>query len=236
MHHKWVGAGLLLVGLAMSLLLGMSTAQETDDAPDCSADGIAAQQQALQQQFDLTSSDPQQLQANLFLYGAALQDLALRCGYVPPEAVRTAHIERTLRLATLAEIIAATAVGSDVDVALEEIEALYGDSFNGQLLFNGIEPGLDGQALGCANCHQGEVGPVVEGTWTRITEIYLNDPTLEGYDVRRYLVESILQPNAFTSPGYAPHLMPDNFGQRLDSQQLADLVAYLESQDQLLPE
>ena len=43
--------------------------------------------------------------------------------------------------------------------------------------------------------------------------------------------ESILAPNAYISPGYPANAMPQNFGERLDLQQLADLVAYLESQD-----
>jgi len=54
--------------------------------------------------------------------------------------------------------------------------------------------------------------------------------------VRRYLVESIVQPNAYVVPNYLPNLMPPNMGTRLDAQMLADIVAYLESQDQLLDE
>src|SRR5690606_4366180 len=99
-----------------------------------------------------------------------------------------AQIERSLRLAPLSMIIAASSIGNDVDAALVELETVHGDSFNGQLLYNGIEFGLDGAELGCVGCHDGTIAPLAEGTWTRVDEIRLLDPQFEGYDVARYLV------------------------------------------------
>ena len=43
-----------------------------------------------------------------------------------------------------------------------------------------------------------------------------------------YLAESIVNPSAYVVPDF-PDAMPKNFGERLDAQSLADLIAYLES-------
>jgi mono/diheme cytochrome c family protein len=143
------------------------------------------------------------------------------------------QIERTLQFAGLPQIIAAMAVGDDVEAILAELETTNGDSFNGQLLYNGLEPALDGIPLTCSGCHMEEtIAPLTEGTWTRITEERLQDEALADYSARQYLVESILHPNAYIVEGYNANVMPSAYGQRLDLQQLADLLAYLESQDQ----
>jgi hypothetical protein len=170
--------------------------------------------------------------ANAFALGAILQDVSLSCGYQPVQAEVDAQIDRTLSLAPLSMVIEASSIGEDLDQALAAIEDLSGDSFNGQLLFNGIEMGLDGAELGCAGCHDGEEAPAIEGTWTRADEIRLLEAQFADYTVTQYLVESILQPQAYIVPEYEDVLMPNNFHLRLDAQQLADLVAYLESQDQ----
>lgn len=217
-----------------SLLLLTTTVMGQQLGPiDCSPEALAQSQATfatlLNPDFE---ANPDAALANLFRLGALYQDMALTCGYTPDEVETSAMIARTLTVASLQEILAARAIGSNVDAALAEIEGLMGDSFTGQLLYNGIEPGLDGSGLGCVGCHNGETGPVTEGTWTRIVEQHLNEPELEGYTVERYLVESILQPNEYLTPGYVANLMPTNFGQRLDAQMLADLLAYLSSQDQ----
>lgn len=165
-----------------------------------------------------------------------LQRLAAEAGYMPDEQLLDEQVDLLLRFTDLASIIALTSVGGDVDEALSAIESLEVDSFAGQLLYNGVSLGLDGSVLGCAGCHNGVTAPTIEGTWTRVDEVRLADPALDGYDVRRYLVESILHPNAYIADGYQPNLMPDNYSRRMNAQQLADLVAFLESQDQLLDE
>jgi hypothetical protein len=68
-----------------------------------------------------------------------------------------------------------------------------------------------------------------------VEETRLNDPALQEYTVEQYLVESLVQPNHYIVSGYAP-AMPGDFGQRLTLQDLADLLAYLESQDGPSPE
>lgn len=116
-------------------------------------------------------------------------------------------------------------VGTDVAAILAELETVTGDPNNGQTLYNG--------ALACAGCHSaGLVAPKTEETWLAISQgDRLNDPALAGSTPDHYLVESIIVPQAYTVPGFA-QAMPQNFGERLDIQMLADIVAYIKSYDQ----
>jgi hypothetical protein len=214
------------------MALGIAIVQAGGDgngSTACSPDSLAAQYETVVAEYPLVGENAA---ANAFALGAALQDLSLTCGYQPAQAEVEAQIERTLSIAPLSMVIAASSIGTDVDAALLEMEELSGDSFNGQLLYNGIEMGLDGAELGCSDCHDGVAAPPAEGTWTRVDEIRLLEPQFADYDVSRYLVESILQPHAYIVPEYDEVLMPNNFYVRMDAQQLADIVAYLESQDQ----
>lgn len=148
---------------------------------------------------------------NLFKVGAAYQQLALDCGYIPADA-------------------AERAVGTDVDYILRSLETVTGDPLNGQLLYNGD--------LACASCHEtsgGVVAPHTEGTYTRVEETRLNDPVLADYTPEHYLAESIVMPGNYVVPGYN-NVMPSDFGERLTLQELADLIAFLESQDGPSPE
>lgn len=143
---------------------------------------------------------------NLFKVGAAYQELALACGYIPPDA-------------------ADRPVGEDVQRVLNTLSRVYGDPINGQLLYNG--------ELGCAVCHEaggGTVAPYTEGTFTRVDEIRLQDPLLSGYTAEQYLIESIIQPHSYIVPGYTA-AMPTFYGQQITLQQLADVLAFLLSQD-----
>ena len=111
-----------------------------------------------------------------------------------------------------------------ISKVLPNLEGVAGDPNNGQALYNG--------ALGCSACHgNAQIAPPTEGTWTRINETRLNAPELAGYTANQYLTESILVPNAYVAPGYAGNAMSQNFGGRLTVQDLADLIAYLQSQD-----
>lgn len=147
---------------------------------------------------------------NLFKVGAAYQELALDCGYIPADA-------------------ATRMVGGDVERILKALDTVYGDPLNGQILYDGD--------LGCAGCHisESKIAPPIEGTYTRVEETRLQDPALAGYSVRQYLVESIVQPAHYLVEGYQ-NIMLNNFGERLTLQELADLVMFLESQDGPSPE
>ena len=215
-------------------LFAFGTTGMAQDA-NCAADTLARQQdtlaQFLQPDFAL---DSEQGIANLFRLGAAYQTLALDCGYVPNEAETALMLEHVLAFVSLDDLLAAQAVGDDVEGILLELASYVGDPLNGQLIYNGMEPVLGGAALGCAGCHENEaVAPLTAGTWTRIEERRLRQPEFAEYEHRQYLVESIVQPAVYIVPDYAA-AMPGIYGNQLTAQQLADLVAYLDSQDQLL--
>jgi len=54
--------------------------------------------------------------------------------------------------------------------------------------------------------------------------------TREGYSAEEYLRESIVLPAEFLAEGYVVTVMPRNFGEKLDAQGLADLIAFLMTQ------
>lgn len=227
---------LLLLCLILILFLPI-IAQDDEPSPDCLPENLA-QQQATFAEF-LTpdfEADSEQALANLFRLGAAYQEMALRCGYLPTEPEVDVIVEQALDYASLGALIQAQSVGDDVESILIELEEFVGDPLNGQLLYNGLEPALGGAVLGCSGCHENsEVAPITEGTWTRVHDVRLLLPELEEYTVTQYLVESIVHPEAYLVPDYQG-VMPNIYGSQLTTQQLADIVAYLDSQDQLLDE
>jgi len=223
---------LLLTITLAALLVGGGRAQDDDN---CEADALTRQQGAFAAflSFDF-ANDAEQSLANLFRLGALYQTLALDCGYQPNEVEIDRLLEQTMRYVSLDDLILAQAVGTDLDAILDELETVYGDPLNGQLLYNGLTPALGGGALGCAGCHENEaVAPLTAGTWTRVDEIRLALPAFADYSHRRFIVESIVQPMVYITPDYAG-MMPEIYGRQLTTQQLADLVAFLDSQDQLL--
>ncbi|HQV28099.1 MAG TPA: c-type cytochrome [Thermoflexales bacterium] len=79
----------------------------------------------------------------------------------------------------------------------------------------------------CSSCHaiardQVLVGPSLYGVWNTAAT---REP---GVATKDYMFESILAPNKFVVNGFAQGLMPASFAQSLTTQQLADLLAYME--------
>jgi mono/diheme cytochrome c family protein len=119
-------------------------------------------------------------------------------------------------------------VGSTTPIAdiMAGLEGLTGDPVNGQQLYSG-------PALGCATCHVAAAGvtaPPMEGTWTRVETERLAEPQFEGYTGEQYLAESIIHADVYIVPPYAP-VMPTYFGDRLNYQELADLIEFLKTTD-----
>ncbi len=114
---------------------------------------------------------------------------------------------------------------SDIEAITAGLAEVVGDAQNGQTLYNG--------ALACAGCHMAEaVAPLMAGTWTRVTTERLTAPENAGLTGEQYLANSIIHPNDFVVPPYPASVMPQNFGDRLTYQDLADLIAFLKTQDQ----
>jgi mono/diheme cytochrome c family protein len=94
------------------------------------------------------------------------------------------------------------------------------------------------QQLGCVGCHLGgAIAPLTAGTWERVQNRVATAPELAGYSPEQYILESILNPDAYIvpdSPSYVTadgsSLMPKNYRDLINDQGLADLIAYLKSQ------
>lgn len=122
-------------------------------------------------------------------------------------------------------------VGSTTAIAdiMTGLEGVTGDAVHGEQLYSGQTT----QALPCASCHVaagGVTAPPLAGTWTRVQEEVSSQAALAGYTPEQYLAESIIHPAAYIVSPYA-NVMPTNFGDLLTYQDLADLIAYLETQD-----
>jgi nitric oxide reductase subunit C len=104
-----------------------------------------------------------------------------------------------------------------------------GDATNGQKLFTaGKSP-----APPCSSCHSIKpneklVGPSLAGIGTQADQI-IKDPGYKGKakTAQDYINESIVDPNAYVTPGFQPGIMYQNYGKDLSSTEVNDLVAYL---------
>jgi cytochrome c oxidase subunit 2 len=101
-------------------------------------------------------------------------------------------------------------IGTDLESPLPS-----GDPAHGEALFTD---------LGCSSCHTTDgtqlVGPTLLGVGERA------ESRIDGYDVQQYLRESILLPCDYVVEGFTC-VMPQNFGERLEAKDLADIIAYL---------
>ena len=73
---------------------------------------------------------------------------------------------------------------------------------------------------GCNACHTFEAAAATGKTGPNL------DETLQGKN-EAYIRDSITDPNDVIAPGFQPGVMPD-YGDQLDSKQVADLVAFLQ--------
>jgi len=222
--RKWILPLFAIALLSSGLLIAQTeTPTPTDDAASnltCDPAELALQQIELANTINdfagQLNDDEALALEQLYTIGQAYQTLALECGYIPDD-------------------IDGLVVGTDTALILRGLEAVNGDPLNGQLIYNNIEPAADGAILGCVGCHsEEEVAPLTEGTWTRWDEIRSLEPQFVDYTFEEYMVESIIHPWDYTAPGYPEGTMPNNFGDRLSYQNLADIIAYLFGQDQFL--
>ena len=206
----------------------MSSAQD-DARADCA--NFTIETALIEAQAGLDTVEPMraihQLALNLF-------SIAATCDYAPDEAQLVEYTMHLLKYLSVQELLATRRVGVDVDEIIEQLDEIRGDPLRGLTLYNGSEPTFSGSNLTCATCHNGLIAPTTEGSYTRILQQRL--PALSGYTVERYLVESLILPEQYIAPGYSNALMPQNLGDLLDIQDMADLLTYIESQDQELSE
>jgi mono/diheme cytochrome c family protein len=103
-----------------------------------------------------------------------------------------------------------------------------GDAANGETLFK--------TTMGCAGCHTitaigatGQIGPILDNIANE------GETRIEGTSAMQYIYESILHPGDFLAPecpsGPCTNQMPPNFGDRMEFQDMADIIALLMQQD-----
>lgn len=108
------------------------------------------------------------------------------------------------------------------------------DPARGEQLFKGSTIG-SASAPGCITCHNVTgtdvlVGPSQAGVATRAQNLIdTGKYTGSAKTVAEYLRESIVDPDAYIEEGFTPGVMYANFGKELSEQEIADLVAYLET-------
>lgn len=126
---------------------------------------------------------------------------------------------------------ASPAVGTNVDEILANIPV--GDPARGEALYDNQESLELGGLAGCSTCHlAGVIGPDTVGTWTRVQNQRLTESEFADYTGVQYLIESIVRPDDYIVPGYTSSVMTPNYGSQLTAQDLADIIAYLETQNQ----
>lgn len=140
---------------------------------------------------------------------------------VPPPATAgpTPTIDPTLPL-----IVCPSGPEGDC-LPLEEVLANEGNAERGLALYNNEEPDRNGVVLGCQACHSLDgvagVGPSFQG---------INERVPEEYDsVEAFIYTSIIHPSEYVREGFTDIMLKD-FGQRLDEQMMADLIAFISSQ------
>lgn len=160
---------------------------------------------------------------------------------IPPTEVPT--LEPTEEAVATEEVVEdASDEGGAVTVVIDGAEYV-GDATFGKDTFEFV-PNIETQQT-CRTCHNPDepvhgVGPYLYGIATVAGE------RVEGMDAVEYLHESIVNPNAHMAPPqvgpegqevpWPEGLMPQSWGEQLEAQQIADLVAYLMSLNQELPE
>lgn len=84
---------------------------------------------------------------------------------------------------------------------------------------------------GCNACHAladaratGAIGPKLDGIGGRAAS------AVPGMSVTDYLRSSIVQPNQHIAQGFQPNVMPQDYGQRMQPDEIDAMVKYLESQ------
>ena len=84
--------------------------------------------------------------------------------------------------------------------------------------------------LGCGGCHtiEGLSAGVVGPNQTNIGS--MAETRIPGMSAEDYIRESILDPSAYIVEGYQDNIMPKNYDELIEADQLDDLVAFLLAQ------
>jgi cytochrome c553 len=117
---------------------------------------------------------------------------------------------------------------TDLDPEHQQIILLvsrFGDPNQGQSLFTRTLSTNMGE-FACSICHSAdsEAAGVGPGLWN------LNERAgdrVEGMPAEVYVYRSIIEPEHYTVPGFAPGVMPSNYADILSDEEIYDLAAYV---------
>lgn len=170
----------------------------------------------------------------------ALVIVAIVALYVVPSYAGVAAVDQAVKATQIAALASPTpppgtsSGPSRADLLAQELAALpKGNPQNGQSLT---------VANACTACHilaptgpgwlatADNATPKGEGIGTRAQHRY-KDPGYTGVATSAdgYLLEAITAPNDNILPGFQANVMPQDFGKRLKPQDLADIIAYLDT-------
>jgi cytochrome c oxidase subunit 2 len=82
-------------------------------------------------------------------------------------------------------------------------------------------------STGCGNCHTLAAAGTTGATGPNLDEQLASSAESQGEDLADFTRESIVNPDAFVAEGFQAGLMPGNYSDQLDDQQLDDLVAFI---------
>ena len=104
-------------------------------------------------------------------------------------------------------------------------ESGAGDAGRGQALYEKTIIGPNA-APGCVTCHSREPGKTLVGP-SHAGIATTAETAVSGMTAEEFLKQSIVDPNAQVTEGFAPGVMYQNYGKDLSEQEINDLVAYL---------
>lgn len=141
--------------------------------------------------------------------------------WVLPGMIAVSQIDQALNPQPTAVPVVSVAITLPAGLQAELDKLPAGEAAAGKQL-------IDNQIAPCAACHNFNkpdplIGPALQ-------KIGAEGATRKsGYSARAYIYESIILPSAFVPPSFQDGLMPANFKEILTAQQIADVVAYLET-------
>lgn len=141
------------------------------------------------------------------------------------------QIANVRRGSIMPEDLVTGADARDVAAYVAAVAGVPGED-TGQLASAGLagatEPEQIYTAAGCGGCHtftpagtSASVGPDLDELAS------VADQRESGLSAEEYTEEAIVEPDAFVVDGFAAGVMPDNYGEQLDEEQLGALVEYL---------
>lgn len=154
--------------------------------------------------------------ADAMLISPQLGEQMVAAASAGPDAVAAAEPTPVPVLADLTDEEIVAGLPDDFVTALAEADPANGETLS---LTNG-----------CVGCHALDPEAVMTGpTWHNMGDTAVG--RVDGQSPALYLYNSIVEPNSYVNDGYPAGVMPQTYADTLSTEDLADVVAYLLSQN-----